>query len=386
MKRVILRAPVLTQSGYGVHARQFARTLLNRTDIELYIHAVPWGITPWIIDSTRHNGLIGKILNRCVPANDKCDVSIQLQLPDEWDPNLAHKNVGVTALVETDKCNPKWIECINRMDSVVVPCRHNIKTIKNTGCVSTPLVVLREAYFDELLNKDFDDTFLSSIITNFNFLMFGQITGTNNQDDRKNTFNTIKWFCESFKDDKDVGLILKTNSGKNTHTDLQLTSNKLKQVVAEVRVGKYPRIYLLHGDFSPCDINAIYRSKKVRCLLNLTRGESFGLPILEASITGLPSIVTDYSAPPEYLYPDKFLEVQCDIKPIHESRIDNRIFMPGSSWAEVRENHAKKRMQKFRQQPSLPEEWAKSLSDRLSLSHSFKSVEKDINALLESCF
>ncbi len=383
MKKVILRAPVLTQSGYGVHSRQFVRALLNRNDIELYIHAVPWGITPWIIDSNKYNGLIGKILSRCVPPTDKCDVSIQVQLPDEWDSNLAHKNIGITALVETDKCNPKWIDGINKMDEVIVPCEHNVRTINNSGFVTAPITVLREAYFDELLNTEFDDSFLTHVKTSFNFLMFGQITGTNNQDDRKNTFNTIKWFCESFKHDKDVGLILKTNSGKNTHTDLKLTLNKLKHVISEVRKGEYPRVYLLHGNFSPQDVNALYRSRKVRCLLNLTRGESFGLPILEASVTGLPSIVTNYSAHIEYLNPDRFLDVQYDMRPIHESRVDNRIFMPGFNWAEVRENHAKRRMVKFRQQPALPEQWAKTLSQRLLSTHSFVSVEKDINKFLE---
>ena len=50
--RVLLRGPFLPNTGYGVHARQFARWALNKADWDVKLQALPWGVTPWIIDST----------------------------------------------------------------------------------------------------------------------------------------------------------------------------------------------------------------------------------------------------------------------------------------------------------------------------------------------
>mgnify|MGYP003631951004 FL=1 len=50
MKSVLVRAPLLTMSGYGVHARQIFRWLSSKENIDLRTNIVPWGITSWIIN------------------------------------------------------------------------------------------------------------------------------------------------------------------------------------------------------------------------------------------------------------------------------------------------------------------------------------------------
>jgi hypothetical protein len=51
------------------------------------------------------------------------------------------------------------------------------------------------------------------VTTKYNFLVFGQLTSYDKIDrtDRKNTYNTLKWLCETFKNNKEVGIVLKTN-------------------------------------------------------------------------------------------------------------------------------------------------------------------------------
>ena len=41
-------------------------------------------------------------------------ICIQLQLQDEWNPDLGKKNIGISAVVETDKCNPTWVTAWNK--------------------------------------------------------------------------------------------------------------------------------------------------------------------------------------------------------------------------------------------------------------------------------
>ena len=114
MKKVVVRGPVLTQSGYGVHCRQIAAWLLSKSNVDVKFQALPWGNTPWILDKNVQRGLIDKITKNSVelsvPDDQRYDVSFQLQLPNEWDTSIARFNVGMTAAVETDTCNPAWAE------------------------------------------------------------------------------------------------------------------------------------------------------------------------------------------------------------------------------------------------------------------------------------
>ena len=55
-KNVVIRAPLLSQSGYGVHSRQIAKYLLNREDFATTTQIVNWGNTPWILNHDAENG------------------------------------------------------------------------------------------------------------------------------------------------------------------------------------------------------------------------------------------------------------------------------------------------------------------------------------------
>ena len=74
--------------------------------------------------------------------------------------------------------------------------------------------------------------------------MNGTITGGSVGSDRKNTFNALKWFCEAFEGDQDVGLIIKsTVGGRGTRIDRRMTEKMLKECLELVRPGKFPKIY-----------------------------------------------------------------------------------------------------------------------------------------------
>jgi glycosyltransferase involved in cell wall biosynthesis len=382
-KKVLLRAPFMSRSGYGEHARQFARFLIEHPNVELSTQILPWGNTPWRLDKTAEDGLIGELIARTgYDRSTKFNVSVQVQLPNEWDFNLAEYNIGVTAGVETDVCNPDWVsKYCNRMDRIIVPSKHAENTLRNTHQVSVPLHVIPECYFNELTQES--NGIDLEIDTDFNFLTVGMITGTDSNKDRKNLFNLIKWFSESFKNNKRVGLIVKASQGRDTALDRNATEKMLKSLLKEIKHGTYPKIHLLHGDMSRSEMRDLYKHPNIKAFVSCTRGEGFGLPFLEAAVAGLPVIATNWSAHAEFLNQGFWIKLDHKLQEVHPSKIDGNIFIKGAKWAEVDEKNFKSKITKFYKSNVTPRNKAVDLSRVLCKTHSWESIRSSYEKCLE---
>ena len=230
------------------------------------------------------------------------------------------------------------------MSAVIVPTNFCKKTLTETGTVKCPVFVIPESFPEVFLEK----TKISKILnvkTKHNFLLFGQLTSPNPADDRKNTINAIKWFCENFEGRKDVGLIVKTNMGTNSTIDKRVSARTLTNAVQQIKNGKkFPKIYLLHGAMEEEQLKSLYLDKSLVSLISTTRGEGFGLPMLEAAACGLPVVATNWSGHLDFLSLGEWLPVDYSLSPIPPTRADGRIFMEGSSWAQPEEQDFKDKL------------------------------------------
>ena len=329
-------------------------------------------------------GFVGQIMERTVdPTGRTYDMTVQLQLPNEWDTSFSKTNIGITAGVETDKCNPEWIHACNKMTTVIVPSNHARNSFVSTGELKVPVRVIPEAYNESITKEVKTKVDELDLSTDFNVLLFGQITGNNPENDRKNIFYTIKWLCEAFKNDEDFGVVIKTNAGRNTNIDKKLVTQTLQGVLREVRKDGTPKVYLLHGDMSDEEVASLYRHPKIKGLVALTRGEGYGLPILEAAASGLPVIATGWSGHTDFLSHGKYIDVSYKLDPVHSSRIDGKIFIQGSRWATPNEEDFKKRITKFRNSSSIPKEWAQQLKTKILEKYSIESIVKLYNEHLK---
>ena len=359
MKKILIRGPLMNSSGYGVHSRQIF-SYLHNLGHHITSQVTPWGICPFYVNPDYEDGLIGKIIETSSrPDNENFDVSFQIQLPNEWDPRVAKINVGVTAGVECDKCSPAWIDSVNSMDLVIVPSNHTKKTFENSGKIKTEIVVVPE-YIQPAVYKSENPPMNLDLSTKFNFLMFGLITGQTPQTDRKNTFYGVKWLCEAFKDDPDVGIIIKTNLGRMSVIDRKDTEILLKKLLAEVRTGPYPKFYLSHGMMTTEELSSFYRSPDLHALVSFTKGEGYGLPLLEAASSGLPVMATKWSGHMDFLGNIKFSGFDYKLEEIHPSRIDDNIFVRGAKWAQPVEEDVISRLVKIKKSYKVPKSWAES--------------------------
>ncbi len=392
---VLLRAPILTLSGYGTHARQIGDWLLRMEKaghIELLCEALFWGVTSWIVDTERDE-TVGALMKRCKAPPRQPDVAIQLQLPNEWDPKIGKVNIGVSAAVETDLAPQDWVACCDKMDRVVFPSQHSMKSVLNAGWKPRDgqALVVPESFPDELIAET--DTSVLDPLPPFTFLVFGQMTAQELPScDRKNLQNTIKWLLEEFAGDKEVGLLVKTNLGRNSVFDAYHTENALIQVrkaAAAVKPGKeLPPLHFVHGDMLPQEVAALYKHPNVKALVSATRGEGFGLPILEAAACDLPVIATGWSAHREFMELGRYIDLPCTVSSIPKERVDGRIFVARARWAEVSEADFKRRVRKFRESSSIPRGWAADLGKIIRAKYCREAIvsewDKQLGELVRS--
>ena len=132
MKKVLLKAPVLSRSGYGEHARFVLKSLQQNPDFDIYIMPLNWGKSNWLWEDTEERKEIDNLIQKlAISKNTRFDISVQVTIPNEWEP-IADINIGVCAGIETDKVSMAWIKKANEMDRVIVVSNHAKKGFTKT--------------------------------------------------------------------------------------------------------------------------------------------------------------------------------------------------------------------------------------------------------------
>jgi glycosyltransferase involved in cell wall biosynthesis len=345
---LVFQAPVATRSGYGDHARDLLHSLYKLDKFDIKVISTRWGATP--MDALNYDKPFHKwVVDSIIPGiEQKPDIYIQVTVPNEFQP-VGHYNIGITAAIETTHCALDWVHGCNRMDLILVPSEHSKKSLvdtiyneadKQTGQMITQHKIQKpvEIIFEGFDEEDFGTehvahiTQLDSIKEDFAFLFVGHWLRGDLGEDRKNVGMMIKTFAMAFKNEKvKPALVLKTSSAGFSILDRETTIRKIKDVLGN-DYGKV-NVYLLHGDLTASEMNGLYEHRKVKAMLNFTKGEGFGRPLLEFSLTGKPVIVSNWSGHLDFLKQGAVL-LDGELKPVHESAAD-QFLLKESQWFNV---------------------------------------------------
>jgi hypothetical protein len=352
---LVFQGPIFTRSGYGDHCRDLMKSLRKMDKYDIKIIPLRWGNTPQNqVDGSSEFGRW--MLERVIGSiEQKPDIFMQVSVANEFEPK-GHYNIGVTAGVETTIAPKDFIDGSNKMDLIIVPSNFTKQNLGGTVYqqkdqasgqivgeikVTKPIEVLFEGVDTEIFSKGSGNDVLSNVKEDFNFLIVGHWLKGSLGQDRKDIGMAIKTFATVFQylpADKRPGLIVKTSHAGFSVIDREATREKIDGVIKSFG-DKCPSIYLLHGDMEESDMSNLYHHPKVKAMISFAKGEGYGRPMAEFTLTGKPILASGWSGQMDFLPAEHAVLLEGSLTQVDESAAD-QFCMKEAQWFTVNYSNA----------------------------------------------
>lgn len=302
-------------SGYAVSAKNFMMSLDNK-GIDIRYKYVYGKGTPFPVEEppTSDNYVMNIIRQRKFTKN--CPQVVYGQ-GDVFFKNDGKYKIGFTML-ETTGIPKEWVRQCNMMDEVWVPSHFNVETFRNSG-VTVPMHVIPLGIDPNFYNPQITSYKKHDKYTFLSVFEWGE---------RKAPEVLLKAYSKAFKKKDEVVLICKViNNDAGVNVDEEIKKLNLPEDGPEI-------VFLYNTKFVDYDMATLYRSAD--CFVISTRGEGWGMPILEAMACGLPTIATNWSSQVDFFNAENGYPVEL------EGLIDAKAKCPyydGFQWANPSEEH-----------------------------------------------
>jgi hypothetical protein len=351
----VISCPIDTYSGYGARSRDIVKAIIELDKYDIKILPQRWGSTPFgfIKDNPEWEFLNTYFLTSPqLPAQP--EIWMQITVPNEFQP-IGKYNIGCTAGIESTIAPAEWVEGCSRMNLILGSSEHTIKVLRDSKFEKRDQQtnqtvgyiewkgdgeVIFEGANTEVYKPDSKPCMIDfNIKEDFAYLFVGHWMQGQMGEDRKNVGLLVKAFYETFKNkSKKPALILKTTQVGASYMDRDEILKKINIIKASVKSNNLPNIYLLHGEFTDEEMNSLYNHSKIKAMVSLTKGEGFGRPLLEFSLTNKPIITTNWSGHTDYLNPEFTTLLQGQLTNIHPSAANNML-LKEAQWFNVDYGH-----------------------------------------------
>jgi hypothetical protein len=326
---------------------------MDKYDIKII--PLRWGNTPQNqVDGESEFGRW--MLERVISGiEQKPDIFFQVSVANEFEPK-GHYNIGVTAGVETTIAPKDFIDGSNKMDLIIVPSNFTKQNLGGTVYqqkdqatgqivgeikVGKPIEVLLEGVDTEIFSKGSGKDVLANVKEDFNFLIVGHWLKGSLGQDRKDIGMAIKTFATVFQylpKEKRPGLIIKTSHAGFSVIDREATREKIDGVLKPLG-DKCPSVYLIHGDMEESDMSNLYHHPKVKAMISFAKGEGYGRPMAEFTLTGKPILASGWSGQMDFLPPEYSVLLEGSLTQVDESAAD-QFCMKEAQWFSVNYSNA----------------------------------------------
>lgn len=279
------------ENGYAITSREIVLAL-DRLGVEVNYRYVYGPGTPFPLEEPplSNHYMLNIMRERTF---GKAQVQVVYAQGDVFFKNTGRYKIGYTML-ETDRIPKEWVQQANEMDEVWVPSHFNVETFKESG-VNRPIRVVPLGvdinYFHPLLRSHpIEDIFVFLSVFEWG--------------ERKAPEILLKAFNDEFSAQEDVVLLVKTfNRDPGVDVYQQIRNLGLNPKGGQI-------IISLNEIVPRYQLGVLYRS--CDCFVLPTRGEGWGMPILEAMACGVPVIATYWSAQTEFMTPENSFPLEID--------------------------------------------------------------------------
>jgi hypothetical protein len=197
-------------------------------------------------------------------------------------PGAGASRVG-WSMLEVTGLPPAWVDGCNAMDEVWVPASFNVETFASSG-VKVPVRVMPLGVDADYFHPGIVGSRPTARYTFLSVFEWGE---------RKAPEVLLRSFAAEFTDDEDVVLLLSVfNRDPSVDVEAEIARLDLPRSA--------PIVVMVNPEFAGYQMGALYRSAD--CFVLPSRGEGWGMPVLEAMACGLPVIATDWGGPADFLH------------------------------------------------------------------------------------
>lgn len=269
-------------------------------------------------------------------------------------------------LWELEEIPEQWKKFFPMLDEIWTPSEFissNLRKVTDLPVYTMPYCV--EAPVDTALSREYfglpEDKFLFLVMYDSNSTI-----------ERKNPTGAIRAFRKAFKNDPDVGIVVKVNNARPRDMEhLNCMLNGCRNV------------YFITDTLTKIEVNSLIQ--RVDVFVSLHRAEGFGLVMAEAMIVGTPVIATNWSSNTEFMNSDVACMVDCDFVSLEK---DSPPYKKGSVWADPDVDMAARYMRKLYREPAYYEhlrgEAQKYILEKLSMENAVSRLEKRVGEIYET--
>lgn len=260
--------------GYSVSSEELALHL-DQAGVELFHRPTPWHM-PARLSHPRLREIAARLLPEGIPQ-------VSYDQADLFYTEHRGYRIGYTML-EVNGLPADWVVACNQMDEVWTPSHWGVETFAAAGVIR-PLYAMPLGYDPTQFHPRVPVHRLDSRFTFLSIFEWGE---------RKAPEILLRAYVSAFQNHDDVILILRVNNFD--------TSISVSQQIASLNLpADGPPIAILYNQYlRRAQLASLYRSAD--CFVLTSRGEGWGLPILEAMACGIPVIATNWSAQTEFFH------------------------------------------------------------------------------------
>lgn len=283
-KQLIWFGPPYSYSGYAQH---------NRAMI-FELNSLGWEIRLIPTENKIPEHLIGKEILAGLVNNTHIKphetISINLVPPPAL-PFYGRYNILFTTL-ESKTVHEGFYRRCQLFQEVWVPCYENVVSMVKANWPQKRLFRIPEGVYYgfwsdvEEKHKDYDKP-------NFTFFYNGDWSY------RKGVDTLIRAYAKAFSPTDNVRLLLLVHyQGNGQEVSRQVIGCEIKDICHRANITRLPRIEFVFGHIPDPDMPSLYKCADV--YVCPTRGEAWGLPIIQAMSCGIPAIVPEWGGQTDY--------------------------------------------------------------------------------------